>query len=105
METLQHLIAHAAALGGADMCADGHDWQDDGGRACPTGNDQCGQPVFRCSRCGVHDYGDDPEGPGMIECRSCCGDSMLGWRSDWMDETPNAGIEATSRPYRDGRLE
>ena len=94
MQTLQHLIAHATDLGGENLCADGHDWQSDGGRPCPTGNDECGQAVYRCARCGEYDYGTDPDGPGMTDCQAACGDSMTGWRLDWYElseMTPNDG--------------
>lgn len=66
MSELRALIAEAAALGGTNLCAAGHEWRTDGGRACPH---DCGdsQPVYRCARCGEYDYG-DPGGPAYREC-------------------------------------
>lgn len=60
-------------------CNDGHDWESDGGRSCPTGCEMCSQAVYRCRRCGVHDYGDDKDGPGMRDCKRICGESLTGW--------------------------
>ena len=81
MQALKFLIAEAQALANNDPCAEDHDWQQEGNRGCPTGSQNCGQPVFRCARCGEYDYGDTADGPGMIECRAACGDSMTGWDS------------------------
>lgn len=69
----------------ARPCDDGHDWESDGGRSCPTGCEMCSQTVYRCRRCGVYDYGDDEDGPGMLDCKSACGDSMNGWQGGPMD--------------------
>lgn len=70
-ESISHLLAEAVALGGGNLCAAGHDWQSDGGRACPKdgfgSGDGCSQTIYRCSRCGVHDYG-DKGGPAHREC-------------------------------------
>ena len=52
---------------------------EDGRRACPTGCEACSQAVYRCRRCGVHDYGDDKDGPGMRDCKRICGESLTGW--------------------------
>lgn len=76
----------------ARPCDDGHDWESDGGRSCPTGCEMCSQTVYRCRRCGVYDYGDDENGPGMLDCKSACGDSMNGWQGGPMDY--DCGIEA-----------
>lgn len=67
--SLQFLIAEAVALGGGDLCAAGHDWEEVGGRACY----QCGgsQPVYQCARCGDWDYG-DPGGPAWADCERWC---------------------------------
>ena len=63
-----------------------HIWEAHGGRSCPTGNDNCGQDVLICSRCGEQDYGDRSDSPSLIECKSVCGDSMTGWKTfDDMD--------------------
>ncbi len=70
-ETLTQLVANARF--DVDLCArDGHDWQTDGGRACPREED-CGrsQHVYRCARCGAWDYG-EPGGPGHDDCASYC---------------------------------
>lgn len=71
MVNLQHLIAEAVALGGADLCAAGHDWQSEGGRSCPRGGTTASQAVYRCARCGVYDYG-EPGGPGAADCAKPC---------------------------------
>lgn len=72
---LAHLIAEAAALGGEFLCAAGHDWQFEGGRACGRCDGLASQPVFRCARCGEWDYG-ELGGPGHAHCNStalpCC---------------------------------
>lgn len=73
---LQQLVAKAINLAGGNTCAAGHDWQSDGGRACPRGGSRCSQAVYRCARCGIEDYG-DPGGPGHEDCsheRLCSGE-------------------------------
>lgn len=57
-----------------------HQWEFDGGaRPCPhpemigdsfakTGS--CSQAVYRCSICGIYDYG-ERGGPGHEDCRLC----------------------------------
>lgn len=67
LDTLRHLVTHAIALGGEDLCADGHDWQSQGGRHCV----RCGlsQTVYQCARCGVWDYG-ERGGPAWAECEA-----------------------------------
>lgn len=64
-DTLQQLVTQARL---DDACSQGHDWQTDGGRACPR-KDDCGgsQPVYRCVRCGIYDYGEHG-GPGHDHC-------------------------------------
>ena len=64
---LRHLIAEAVALGGGNLCASGHKWQEEGGRECPNGEQDCSQTVYRCARCGQYDYG-EPGGPGHADC-------------------------------------
>jgi hypothetical protein len=49
----------------------GHDWQNTGGRPCPKENEDCGQPVYECSRCHEADYG-DKGGPAHHECFDLC---------------------------------
>lgn len=71
MSELQHLIAEAVRLGGGDLCAAGHEWQEAGGRACPHGEHTCSQVVSQCARCGVYDYG-APGTPGRDWCDSRC---------------------------------
>lgn len=75
MSLLQHLIAEAVALGGGNLCASGHEWGFEGGRACPMENEDgvcphkdCGQAVYRCARCGEYDYG-YKGGPGHADCQ------------------------------------
>lgn len=76
---LKDLIAEAAALGGGNLCAAGHDWESEGGRTCPKYEfSGCSQAVYVCRRCGVHDYGDEG-GPAHRECFAEC-------RRDFADE-------------------
>lgn len=77
LQSLQHLVAEAAALGGGHLCASGHDWHTEGGRSCPHDEDCCGQSVYRCSRCGEYDYG-DIGGPAAHDCATTC---QLGHRA------------------------
>jgi hypothetical protein len=72
MIELQSLVAEAIVLGGGDLCAADHAWQSEGGRGCPNLDFDigCGQAVYRCARCGVHDYG-EPGGPGAADCHGC----------------------------------
>lgn len=65
--SLQHLIAEAVALGGGNLCASGHDWMTEGGRACTRDECTASQAVYRCARCGEYDYG-YPGGPGHADC-------------------------------------
>ncbi len=72
-QLLRHLTAEAAALAGGNLCASGHDWEPEGGRPCPRGNERVSQTVYRCARCGEYDYG-EPGGPGAADCaRPCVG--------------------------------
>jgi hypothetical protein len=89
IETLQHLVAQAVALGGGNLCEAGHDWQSEGGRAgcedCPrrlelewleelgvaSHEEPPGQAVYRCARCGMWDFG-EPGGPGHADCVRYC---------------------------------
>lgn len=52
--SLQYLIAEAVALGGGNLCASGHDWQTEGGRACHRDGCTGSQAVYRCARCGEY---------------------------------------------------
>lgn len=71
LNDLNGLVAEAVALGGGDLCAAGHNWVSEGGRTCPKGDhNHASQAVYRCARCGVHDYG-DKGGPGWEDCQSC----------------------------------
>lgn len=71
MADLKSLIAGAAFLAGDDLCKFGHVWESDGGRACPNEwDDKCGQTVYRCARCGQHDYG-ERGGPAYADCDGC----------------------------------
>jgi len=67
--TLSQLVAQARI---EHPCSHGHDWQSEGGRSCPNDPD-CGgsQTVYRCARCGDHDYG-EPGGPGHADCLNFC---------------------------------
>lgn len=76
---LLDLLREAAALGGGELCIAGHAWQSEGGRTCPKYADaDCSQPVYRCARCGVYDYG-DTGGPAHRDCFAEC-------RRDFTDE-------------------
>ena len=58
----------------------GHDWESDGGRPCPWDlSHDCSQPVHRCKRCGVYDYGSEG-GPDMEPCDNC--DLLKEYRDD-----------------------
>ena len=68
-----------------------HTWVHAGGRGCPKDPDAnmghgpivgyvsrhsnefvtCGQAVYRCSKCGIYDYG-EPGGPGFEQCQNNC---------------------------------
>lgn len=83
--TLAALVAQARALANDHPCTTmGHIWETEGGRRCPHAesdlDDGCGasQAVYRCARCGTHDYG-EPGGPGARDCAS--GDCSQGWRA------------------------
>lgn len=72
MKNLRHLISEACALGGTNPCAAGHEWESDGGRACPQDLTWCcSQAVYRCAKCGAHDYG-EKHGPGYKDCEESC---------------------------------
>lgn len=90
---LKALIAEAAALGGGNLCAAGHEWESEGGRTCPKYEDaDCSQTVYVCKRCGVYDYG-DKGGPAHRECFSEC-------RRDFAEEIAE---NAESRAQADAR--
>jgi hypothetical protein len=77
--TLQHLITHAIALGGENLCAEGHNWVVSGGRLCPNRVDrdwECSQPVFLCATCGEIDYGIGSHSPGNWFCLNECDNSQ-----------------------------
>lgn len=68
---LNHLIAEARALGGENLCVNGHAWRSIGGRRCPNDwTDGCSQMVYECRTCGEVDYG-EPGGPGALDCEGC----------------------------------
>ncbi len=71
--TLTKLVADARALANDHPCKSvGHSWETDGGRSCPSFDwVNCSQPVYRCTRCGEHDYGDSG-GPGHRHCTTEC---------------------------------
>ena len=73
---LQALIQQAGAQLGSEACAEGrHQWASEGGRRCPhpedIGEGVCSQAVYRCTVCGVHDYG-ERGGPGHSDCSTGC---------------------------------
>lgn len=75
MTDIQHLITEARALAGEVLCAAGHAWESEGGRACPKGlsdgRNPCSQTVYACARCEAGDYG-DAGGPAHHECFTEC---------------------------------
>lgn len=76
---LKKLISEAVALGGGNLCASGHEFEAEGGRACPKyAAADCSQTVYVCRRCGAHDYG-DKAGPAYLEC-------FLGCHRDFANE-------------------
>jgi len=81
--------AQLDAMPAISPCADHHHWTTDGGRSCQMGADGCSQTVYRCTVCGVIDYGDDDDGPGVTDCKAACGDSMMGWRNGPLDPNPD----------------
>jgi hypothetical protein len=72
--SLRSLVAEARSLANDHPCISvGCDWQMEGGRHCAR--EECdgsrSQPVFRCTRCGAHDYG-ELGGPGARWCATEC---------------------------------
>lgn len=69
---LKELIREATHTAAPHACTThGHDWQMEGGRSCPREYPvNCSQAVYRCTRCGEHDYG-DKGGPGHADCQKC----------------------------------
>lgn len=73
-------VGRVARESSADLCEQaGHAWESDGGRACPHRHEEsasyCSQPVYRCARCGIWDYGEKP-GPGYDDCMRECPNQM-----------------------------
>lgn len=70
LQELQSLIAEARGLANDHPCQTaGHLWGSDGSRGCPRGHDDnCGQAVYVCERCGETDYG-EKGGPGWRDCQ------------------------------------
>lgn len=72
---LAALIKEARTELGSEACANGkHQWESEGGRSCPRDLDdsgQCGQAVYRCTTCGIYDYG-EIGGPGDADCQQYC---------------------------------
>lgn len=74
---LQHLIFQASTQLGSEACRAGrHTWDDEGGRSCPKGYEDCSQAVYRCSICGTYDYG-EAGGPGHRDCHQACARPLL----------------------------
>ena len=64
------------AIKSASCHLGGHKWKSFGGRACPFDLDNnCSQPVYRCVRCGTHDYGTGG-GPGWDSCIENCASGL-----------------------------
>lgn len=75
--TLIELIQSSRVFGAADDCMCGrHNWETEGGRRYPQERDGCSQPVYRCTVCGVYDYG-EPGVPRAVDCRQFCGDDAF----------------------------
>lgn len=70
---LMPLIREAMLLGNHDLCkSTGHAWESEGGRGCPNCPlDNASQPVYKCARCGIYDYG-EKGGPGDADCITYC---------------------------------
>jgi len=70
---LESLIREASMELGSDACRAGrHQWESDGGRACPQDlTNECSQAVYRCTTCGQYDYG-EKGGPGAQDCQTFC---------------------------------
>lgn len=86
--TLQQLVAEAARLA-TGPCEAGHQWEPEGGRACPKDGfgkgGGCSQTVYRCTRCGGYDYG-EKGGPAHHECHIECDyecDHEWEYHEDW----------------------
>lgn len=92
---LQRLIHEAGRELAKHACEfDGHNWTSEGGRCCPMGAEGCSQAVYVCLSCGAYDYGTGSDSPGEINCKSVCGDSMMGWRNGPLDPSPDYGLAA-----------
>lgn len=95
---LKFLIAEAAALGGADLCAAGHALVSIGGRHCPHDfTDNCSQPVFECARCGAVDYG-DKGGPGYKSCEASCKHGWHALKRSYVVRESSAGALRWRKP-------
>lgn len=60
----------------------GHRWKLDGGVTCLYGEPDCGQPMFRCARCGQYDY----SGPGSLGRDWCYRNCREGYGQGSKDE-------------------
>lgn len=71
---IELLIKEASTELGSDACMAGkHQWESEGGRACPHDlTDRCSQAVYRCTHCGSYDHG-EAGGPGELDCKRNCG--------------------------------
>lgn len=78
--SLGGLITAAMELAGTtDKVSNGaHLWQQEGGRSCPLGWDDCSQPVYVDLKTGGYDYG-EPGGPGHTDCVRHCPHGMQPW--------------------------
>lgn len=103
---LKALIAEAAALGGGNLCAAGHEWESEGGRTCPKYEDaDCSQTVYVCKRCGTYDYG-DKGGPAHRECFSECSRDFaeeIAESAEYRAQADARYAEATSNAIAQGR--
>jgi hypothetical protein len=69
---LEALVREAGTILASAACEDGvHDWESEGGRACPKGWCDCSQAVLRCRTCGDYDYG-ERGGPAHEHCFGVC---------------------------------
>jgi len=72
MTTLDNLITAAMQLAGNENVSHNRViWQQEGGRSCPIGWEDCSQAVYIDVATGDYDYG-ERGGPGWTDCQQHC---------------------------------